>query len=474
MLRFYNTMSGVKEEFVPQNGKVVTMYNCGLTVYDYAHIGNLRAYTFADILRRYLEYKGFDVKQTMNFTDVGHMFHDVDVGEDKMESAAKKKNLDPWQLAEFYIKAFLEDSKAMNFEEPEFRPKATQHIQEMIGMIQKLIENGYAYVANGSVYYDVSKFKEYGKLSGNTVEKLEAGAGGRVENNPDKRNQLDFALWINDPNHIMNWKSPWCDKGYPGWHIECSAMSTKYLGDTIDIHTGGEDNIFPHHDSEIAQSEGANGKQFVRYWMHVRHLMVNGEKMSKSKGNFFTLRDLIAKGYSAKAVRYLMLSANYRTSMNFTEDSLKNAENTIKGLVDFMDKLKEIKTSGKDNNDLSAKVENAKKRFEDSMDDDLNTPLALATIFEMISDVNRAIDDGNISKKNTSEVLEAMERFDKVLGVLEYEKGELPKDIENLIAERENSRKTKDFARADAIRKELIDRGYVVEDSPSGPRWRKS
>ena len=450
------------------------MYNCGLTVYDYAHIGNLRSYTFVDILRRYLEYKGFVVKQVMNFTDVGHMFEDVDVGEDKMEAAAKREKMNPWFLADFYIKAFLEDSKVMNFEEPMVRPRATEHIKEMIEFIQKLIEKGYAYAVKGSVYYDVTKFKDYGKLSGNTLEKLQTGAGGRVEFNPDKKNQFDFALWICDPKHIMNWKSPWCEKGYPGWHIECSTMSTKYLGETIDIHTGGEDNIFPHHECEIAQSEAANGKQFVRYWMHVRHLMVNGEKMSKSKGNFYTLKDLLSKGYSAMAFRYLMLSAHYRTSLNFTEESLKNAEETLNGLLDFMDKIRTSRIDAVYNNDLSKKVVETKKNFEKYMDDDLNVPQALASIFDLIRDTNKAIDERKVSKKNLKEVYDQIMEFDKVFGILQKEeKKELPKEIMDLIIKREGYRKRGDFEAADTVRKDLAEKGILIEDTPEGPRWKK-
>jgi len=474
MLKFYNTLTKRKEEFKPLKNKIVTMYNCGLTVYDYAHIGNLRSYTFVDILRRYLEYKGFVVKQVMNFTDVGHMFEDVDVGEDKMEAAAKREKMNPWFLADFYIKAFLEDSKVMNFEEPMVRPRATEHIKEMIEFIQKLIEKGYAYAVKGSVYYDVTKFKDYGKLSGNTLEKLQTGAGGRVEFNPDKKNQFDFALWICDPKHIMNWKSPWCEKGYPGWHIECSTMSTKYLGETIDIHTGGEDNIFPHHECEIAQSEAANGKQFVRYWMHVRHLMVNGEKMSKSKGNFYTLKDLLSKGYSAMAFRYLMLSAHYRTSLNFTEESLKNAEETLNGLLDFMDKIRTSRIDAVYNNDLSKKVVETKKNFEKYMDDDLNVPQALASIFDLIRDTNKAIDERKVSKKNLKEVYDQIMEFDKVFGILQKEeKKELPKEIMDLIIKREGYRKRGDFEAADTVRKDLAEKGILIEDTPEGPRWKK-
>jgi cysteinyl-tRNA synthetase len=473
MLKFYNTMTKKKEDFKPLNDKIVTVYNCGLTVYDYAHIGNLRAYTFVDILRRYLEYKGFTVKQVMNFTDVGHMFEDVDIGKDKMEETAKKEKKDPWSLAEFFIKAFLEDCKLMNFEEPMVRPRATEHIKEMLELIQKLIKNGYAYVVKGSVYYDVAKFKNYGKLSGNTIDKLKIGAGGRVEFNPDKKNQFDFALWINDPKHIMNWKSPWCEKGYPGWHIECSAMSIKYLGENIDIHTGGEDNIFPHHESEIAQSEGATGKPFVRYWLHNRHLMVNGEKMSKSKGNFFTLKDLLKKGYNIKAFRYLMLSAQYRTSLNFTEESLKNAEKTVNNLIDFVDKIKELNVKGESNKKIEEKVKETKKNFEESMDDDLNMPLALAAIFDLVSEVNKSIDEKKISKDNLKEVYQAMIGFDKVLGILEHEKEKLPKEIMDLLIKREGYRKRGDFETADKIRKEIAEKGFLIEDSPEGTRWKK-
>jgi len=473
MLKFYSALTRNKEIFKPLKKGIVTMYNCGLTVYDYAHIGNLRAFMFADILRRHLEYKGFMVKQVMNFTDVGHMFEDVDIGEDKMEAAAEKEKKDPWSIAEFYIKAFLEDSQKMNFEEPMVRPKATDHINEMIELIQKLIKKGYAYVVNGSVYFDVAKFKEYGKLSGNTIEKLKLGAGGRVEFNPDKRNQFDFALWINDPKHIMNWKSPWCEKGYPGWHIECSVMAMKYLGETIDIHTGGVDNLFPHHENEIAQSEAATGKKFVNYWLHNEHLLVEGGKMAKSLGNFYTLRDLIAKGYDSKAVRYLLMSTHYRQQLNFTFEGLEAAKNALDRLINFVYRLMDADGRGCGEK-IRALMNDVQRRFEEAMDDDLNISVALAALFDFVREVNKLLDDNVLSKEESEEVHELMMRFDKVLGVIGEikRKEKLPKEAEELILKREEARKAKNWEAADKIREQLKSMGIIIEDTPQGVKWK--
>lgn len=473
MLKFYSALTKKKEIFKPLKKGIVTMYNCGLTVYDYAHIGNLRAFMFADILRRHLEYKGFTVKQVMNFTDVGHMFEDVDIGEDKMEAAAEKEKKDPWSIAKFYIKAFLEDSQKMNFEEPMVRPKATDHINEMIELTQKLIKKGYAYVVNGSVYFDVAKFKEYGKLSGNTIEKLKLGAGGRVEFNPDKRNQFDFALWINDPKHIMNWKSPWCEKGYPGWHIECSVMAMKYLGETIDIHTGGVDNLFPHHENEIAQSEAATGKKFVNYWLHNEHLLVEGGKMAKSLGNFYTLRDLIAKGYDPKAVRYLLMSTHYRQQLNFTFEGLEATKNALDRLINFVYRLMDADGRGC-REKIRALMNDVQRRFEEAMDDDLNISVALAALFDFVREVNKLLDDNVLSKEEAEEVHELMMRFDKVLGVIGEIKGKekLPKEAEELICKREEARKAKDWEAADKIREQLRSMGIIIEDTSQGVKWR--
>ncbi len=473
MLKLYNTLTKKKELFKPLKKGIVTMYNCGLTVYDYAHIGNLRAFMFADILRRHLEYKGFKVKHVMNFTDVGHMFEDVDIGKDKMEAAAKRERKDPWSIAEFYIEAFLEDSQKMNFEEPTVRPKATDHINEMIELTRKLIKKGYGYVVNGSVYFDVAKFKDYGKLSGNTIEKLKLGAGGRVEFNPDKRNQFDFALWINDPKHIMNWKSPWCEKGYPGWHIECSAMAMKYLGETIDIHTGGVDNLFPHHENEIAQSEAATGKKFVNYWLHNEHLLVEGGKMAKSLGNFYTLRDLITKGYDPKAIRYLLMSTHYRQQLNFTFEGLEAAKNALDRLINFVYRL--IDADGRGCGEkIRGLMSDVQRRFEEAMDDDLNISVALAALFDFVREVNKLFDDNVLSKEEAEEVYEVMMKIDKVLGVIDEikRKEKLPKEAEELIREREEARKAKDWEAADKIREQLRSMGIIIEDTPQGVKWK--
>jgi len=473
MLRLYNTLTKKKEIFKPLKKGIVTMYNCGLTVYDYAHIGNLRAFTFADILKRYLEYKGFTVKQVMNFTDVGHMFEDVDIGEDKMEAAVKREKKDPWAIADFYIKVFLEDSQKMNFEEPMVRPRATDHISEMIEFIQKLVKKGYAYVVNGSVYFDVAKFKDYGKLSGNTVEKLKMGAGGRVEFNPDKKNQFDFALWINDSKHIMNWKSPWCEKGYPGWHIECSVMAMKYLGETIDVHTGGVDNMFPHHENEIAQSEAAIGKKFVNYWLHNEHLLVEGGRMGKSLGNFYTLRDLLAKGYDPKAIRYLLMSTHYRQQLNFTFEGLEAAKNAVDRLINFAHRL--IDTNGRECGEkIRTLITDVQRHFEEAMDDDLNISVALAALFEFLREANKLMDDNMLSKEEAEEVYKLMMKFDKVLCVTgEVRKEEkLPKEAEELVRKREEARKAKDWKTADKIRTQLRAMGIIIEDTPQGVKWR--
>ncbi len=494
VLKFYNTLSNKKEVFKPLKRGVVNMYNCGPTVYDYAHIGNFRAYIFADVLRRYLEYKGFKVRQIMNITDVGHMTVDEETegrGEDKIEMKARKEKKDPWQIARFYEKAFFEDIAKLNIKKAMAYPKATGHIKEMIKTIQRLIKKGCAYEANGSVYYDITRFKDYGKLSGNTIDKLKAGK--RIDVIREKRNWFDFALWKKDPKHIMQWDSPW-GRGFPGWHIECSVMSMKYLGDTLDIHTGGEDNIFPHHECEIAQAEGATGKRFVRYWLHTRHLLVNGEKMSKSKGNFYTLRDLLEKGYDPKAIRYLLLSGHYRIRLNFTEEGLKSAEETVRRFQDIVSRLKGEKQKDKPNPKVKKLVQKIKKDFEKAMDDDLNISLALGKVFDFVREMNKVV-SGGIGKNDANLAYKTILKFDKVLGlelgkvrvektekirigesvfIINWQNVKPSAEVEKLIKKREKFRKEKNWKEADKIRDKIRKTGYILEDTETGVRVKKA
>ncbi len=480
-LRFYNTLTRKEEVFRPLKPGVVTMYNCGPTVYDYAHLGNFRTYLFADVLRRYLEWKGFRVRQVMNITDVGHMTVDevADArGEDKIEKKAREERKTPKEVADFYTRIFLEDWKKLRMREPEARPRATEYIEQMIGIIKTLIRNGHAYESNGSVYFHVPSFPDYGKLSGNTIERLKAGAGGRVERNPEKRNQLDFALWVKNPRHVMQWDSPW-GRGYPGWHIECSAMSMSLLGKTIDIHTGGEDNIFPHHECEIAQSECANKKPFVRYWMHSRHMMVEGKKMSKRLGNFLRLRDLLDRGFSPEGVRYALISGHYRTRFNLTERGLKAAEENVKSLKGFMANIREIKGKGEGDNKAGKLAEEAMKGFEKEMDDDLNMPGALSHVFALVREANKLIDKRQLGETGARKLMEAMNSFDRVLGLGLGETGkvwhspdEAPAKARELMMRREELRKRREWEKADRIRSELKKRGYVLEDTPEGVRWK--
>jgi cysteinyl-tRNA synthetase len=481
MLRFYNTLTKRKEVFRPLKKGEVRMYNCGPTIYDYAHIGNFRAYIFADLLRRYLEWKGFKVFQIMNLTDVGHMTEDdiADAsGEDKIEKKAREQKKDPWEISSFFAKAFFEDRDSLNIKPATKHPKATDFVKEMIKIIEKLIKNGHAYESNGSVYYDISSFPAYGKLSGNSLEELKAGAGGRVEDNPDKKDPLDFALWKRDTKHIMQWNSPW-GRGFPGWHIECSAMSTKLLGDSLDIHTGGVDNIFPHHECEIAQTEGATGKHFVRYWLHTGYLIVEGKKMSKSLGNFYTLRDLLKKGYDPMAVRYLLQSAHYRTSLNFTMKALKAAEKTLHNTRSFVQEMAGHKAGKevKNNKKIDGFIKTARDGFEKAMDDDLGISDGLSSIYRFIVKVNKERDAGRLSVEDASKVYGFMIYIDRVLGLgLEKVpvKVKIPDGILLLVKERERLRKEKKFKEADRIRSKIKKKGFVIEDTPQGPKIRKA
>lgn len=467
MLKLYNTLNNKKEEFKPINPGKVGIYTCGPTVYDYIHIGNIRSYMTSDILKRYLNYLGYEVRHIKNITDVGHLTEDDlaqgDSGEDKLVKKSLKEKKSPEEIASFYEEAFKEIEKEMNILPANYFPRATAHIPQMIKIIESLIKKGFAYEKNGNVFFDVSKFPEYGKLSGNTLENLNIGA--RLEDpHPDKKSQWDFALWLKAPKeHLMQWDSPW-SKGYPGWHVECSAMSTEYLGETIDIHTGGEDNIFPHHEAEIAQTECHTGNKWVNYWIHTRLLLVDGEKMSKSKGNFYRFEDIKERGFSAMDLRMLILSSHYRSQMNFTWDSLTQAQKNKKTLNNFRNRL--VHTSAADT-DSTFDLKKFQTNFEDAMDDDLNTPQALSVIFDFVKNTNSALDkDENIDQ------IKAMSFFKKAMNVLgirlESEIIKTPSEIIKLAKQRKKARSEKDFKESDRLRDEIKKKGFEIKDTKNG------
>lgn len=465
-LSLYNTYTKRKEEFQPLEPGVVRMYNCGPTVYSYAHIGNFRSFVFADLLRRYLEFRGLKVRQVMNITDVGHLTEDtIDQGMDKLEKAAQAENMTPEAIARKFEEAFHGDRKLLNLLEAEAYPRATDYVPKMIDMVSTLVDKGFAYEVDGEVYFDISRFPKYGALSGNSVEDLVAGA--RVAVNDKKRSPVDFALWKHDSKHLMQWSSPWSE-GFPGWHIECSAMSTDLLGETIDIHTGGEDNVFPHHEAEIAQTEAATGKPFVRTWCHVRHLLVDGRKMAKSEGNFYTIRDIMDRGYKGHELRYVYVSANYRQPLNFTFESLEAARKSVNRLAGFVESLRERKGEGS-SPEMDQLCREAEGRFTEAMDDDLNVSEALAAIFDFVRAVNRIDPSGEDAEK----ALKLMSRFDDVFAILPPEREARDEDaeIDALVKQRQAARKARDFAEADRIRAILDERGIVVKDTPEGPKW---
>ena len=466
-MRFYNTLTRSKEEFVPREKGKVSMYTCGLTVYDYPHIGNLRAFVFPDTLRRVLLRAGYEVRHIKNITDVGHMTADDvaqgDSGEDKMAKKALAEHKTPEEIARFYEDHFYQDEAAMHILPAQFFPRATAHIPQMIRIIEELIANGHAYTANGNVFFDVTSFDRYGALSGNTLDKLKVGA--RLEEHPDKRNPWDFALWLKAPEgHLMHWPSPWSE-GYPGWHIECSAMSQEYLGDSFDIHTGGEDNIFPHHEAEIAQSECATGKPFVRYWLHTRHILVDGVKMSKSKGNFYRLADIIEHGFSPSDLRVCFLGAHYRSQMNFTWESLEQAHKIKESLLKTSVRVMTASVS-----DTGLSAASWLTRLIEACEDDLNTPLALTVAQELARETNSALD------RNGSLNPDVRSTFEMILFLfgLEPEKEEkLPDEIRRLVEDRQTARANKDFAEADRLRDTILRAGYTIEDTSNGPQVNK-
>lgn len=462
-LRFYNTFSKRVEDFVPLVEGKVALYSCGPTVYSHPHIGNFRSFLMADLLKRFLEFKGYQVRHIMNITDVGHLLDDADDGVDKLEEVARKEKKNPLEIAAIYIDSFNTASKILNTRDADEYPRATEHIAEMIEMIETLIEKGHGYVVGHNVYYDVTTFADYGKLSGNTLDELNSGA--RVAVNAEKRNPQDFALWKHDPNHLQQWPSPW-GMGFPGWHIECSAMSTKYLGEQFDFHTGGEDNIFPHHECEIAQSEGATGKKWVNYWMHARFLLFDGEKMSKSKGNLYTIQELVEKGFKKNAIRYVLISSHYRQNYNFTFAGLKAAEQAIEKISQCVFTLKEAAKGddGSMRDEVAALVEKGIGGFDEALSDDLNISKALGAVFDFIKEANKL---SGVSAAEAKTIIAAIKRIDSVLGVLETGGGEIPEEITALAEERKQAKLSKDWARADAIRDKVAAKGFTIEDMPN-------
>ncbi|MFA6285440.1 MAG: cysteine--tRNA ligase [Parcubacteria group bacterium] len=469
MLKLYNTLTKSKEKFLPIHKGKVSIYTCGPTVYDYIHIGNIRAYLTADILRRYLEYSGYEVRHIKNITDVGHLTDDDiaqgDTGEDKILKKALAEKKTPTEITKFFEESFRSDEKEMNILPAHYFPRATAHVPQMIKMIENLIEKGHAYEKNGNVFYDVTSFPDYGKLSGNTLENLKVGA--RLEQHPDKKHPWDFALWLKaDPNHILQWDSPW-SRGYPGWHIECSAMSIEYLGNTIDIHSGAEDNIFPHHEAEIVQSEGATGKKFVHYWIHLRHLLVDGAKMSKSKGNFYRLQDIKDKKFDPMHLRLLFLSSHYRKNVDFSWLALKQAKVNYERIAEWIKKLQEVvafrdPTPKSDLGDLGV---GSLKMFASAMNDDLNTPLSLSYLYELITETNKQISENNLSADVAKKILANFEKMNKVFGLTFSEKEtNIPEEVSALADARQETRKNKDFQKSDELRKEIEKMGYLIED----------
>lgn len=487
-LRLYNTMGRRYEDFVPlQEGKV-GFYGCGPTVYNYAHIGNLRAYVFLDILDKTLSYLGYDIKHVMNITDIGHLSGDSDDGEDKMVKTAEQRGQSVLEIAQFYTNAFFNDIKRLNIRRPDIVCKATDHIQDMIDLIKRLEENGHTYVSGGNLYFDVSTFPEYGKLAGLNLEDLKAGA--RIDIDQNKKNPHDFVLWFTRSkfeNQALVWDSPW-GRGYPGWHIECSAMSMKYLGEQFDIHTGGIDHIPIHHTNEIAQSEGATGKKWVNYWLHNEFLVIakdkiNGEneqgKMSKSSGNFLTLQTLVDKGYDALDYRFFLLGAHYRSQVTFSWEAMDGAKNARRALVQRIGKVLALKNESPKEDFLvesSSKAYSYINKFKEALENDLATPQALSVLQVLVKD----------SELPAAQTIELVEQMDKVLslGLLEEasklygtkescENDSEATEINALLEERTAAKKAKDFAKADEIRNLLNNRGIIIEDTPQGPVWKR-
>jgi len=477
-IKLFNTMGRKKQEFKPLKPGLVRMYSCGPTVYDYAHLGHFRAYVFVDVLKRMLEFNGLQVKQVMNITDVGHLTSDADTGEDKMEKAARERGKSAWEIAKFYTKDFFDAMERLNVQKPDKICKATDHIGEMIDFVKRIEKSGYTYRTNDGIYFDTSKLRSYGKLAGldrSKIKQLKPGA--RIAFSAEKRNVTDFALWKfspKDEKRQMEWQSAW-GTGFPGWHIECSTMGMKYLGEQFDIHTGGIDHIAIHHTNEIAQSEAVTGKVPARFWLHNNFVMVNGEKMAKSKRNFYTMKDIEEKGFDSLALRYLFLTAHYRSKINFTWKSLESAETALEKLRERVSELEKSEREKTEKKTEKARMETYRKEFLKAINDDLNTAEALKVLWKLVRQ------EKAISNKDK---LKLILEFDKVFGlqlekakigkVGKVEKVKLPAAVGKLIKERENARKGKDYVQADEIRQRLEKEfGIILEDTPKGAKWKK-
>ena len=464
-MRLFNSLSQRKEEFKPLADNTVKVYSCGPTVYDFPHIGNLRTFLFGDILGRTLRHKGFTVQQVMNVTDV----------DDKTIARSIREGVGLKEYTERYTRFFFEDLQTLRIEPAWKYPLATEHIPQMLELVETLVNKGHAYEREGSVYFDISTFAPYGKLSGVTPQEGEDGGSsyGRLDADEYERDAThDFVLWKGAKEGEPSWESPW-GPGRPGWHIECSAMSMEYFGPQMDIHTGGIDLLFPHHENEIAQSEAATGERFVQYWLHGEHLLVEGQKMSKSLGNFYTLRDLMDKGYEPMAIRHQLLTAHYRHQLNFTLEGIEQSAQTLARLWDFQDRLQELKPAAAHNQEISAAVEKAHDDFETALDDDLNIPGAQGAVFEVMKVANPALVEGNLDAGNVRELTDFLKVADSVLGYISHEKSGVDAQIEALIQERTEARRSKNFARSDQIRDQLAAQGIVLEDGAQGTRWRR-
>lgn len=463
-MRLYNTMSRSIEEFVPINEGKVSMYCCGPTVYNYAHIGNLRTYIFEDLLRRTLRRSGYDVKHVMNITDVGHLTGDGDDGEDKMEKSARETGRTVWDIAEFYMKAFFRDEEALNIERPDIICRATEHIDDMINLIKRLEEGGHTYISGGNIYFSIDSISDYGKLARLNLDDLKSGA--RIEVDSNKKNPKDFVLWFTNSkfkDQAMMWDSPW-GRGYPGWHIECSAMSMKYLGEHFDIHCGGIDAIPVHHTNEIAQSEAATGKTWVNYWCHGEFLLMGNAKMSKSSGSFVTLPVLEGEGYDALDYRYFCLTGHYRSQLRFSYEALDAARSARKGI---MERIADAKSEGPAATDPSEKAREYMAAFDEAMENDLNAPKALSILWQMLKD----------NGLSSSDKLAATYHMDGILGLgldkAEKKEETLDAELQALLDERTAAKKAKDYKKADEIRDKLLSMGYAVKDTPAGPVLQK-